>query len=169
MPSASRRSIADGSGPARANFGRMRRDFSAGGVLVRRLRGEWMVAAIRPAGRPAGTWVLPKGMLEPGESSEQAALREVAEETGAHGRALARLGSLEYWFRDGDERVLKTVAFFLLRYERGALGRLPETSRHEVAQVRWLQLAEAPALLAYRGEREMAQQAAELLAGDDDV
>ena len=110
---------------------------------MRRLRGEWMVAAIRPAGRPAGTWVLPKGMLEPGESSEAAALREVTEETGARGRTQARLGSLEYWFRDGEERVLKTVAFFLMRYEHGRLGRVAEASRHEVAEVRWLQLAEA--------------------------
>ena len=64
----------------------MRREFSAGGVLVRRLKGRWMVAAIRPAGRPEGLWALPKGNIGPGEEPAAAAVREVAEETGARGK-----------------------------------------------------------------------------------
>ena len=63
----------------------MKREFSAGGVLVRRLGGAWVVAAITPGGKPAGTWALPKGRIDPGESAEQTALREIAEETGARG------------------------------------------------------------------------------------
>src|SRR5260221_623641 len=66
----------------------MRREFSAGGVLVRRLRGRWFVAAIRPAGRPAGLWALPKGQIDKGESGEAAALRGGEEETGGRGRRL---------------------------------------------------------------------------------
>ncbi len=57
----------------------MRREFSAGSVLVRRLRGRWMVAAIRPAGKPEGTWALPKGQIAAGEAAEATALRETAE------------------------------------------------------------------------------------------
>ena len=70
----------------------MRREFSAGGVLVRRLRGEWVLAAIRPAGKPRGVWVLPKGQIDEGESGPAAAVREVAEETGVHGRSSRKLG-----------------------------------------------------------------------------
>src|SRR5256885_15700592 len=76
----------------------MKREFSAGGVLVRRLGGRWMVAAIRPAGKPAGLWALPKGRIDEGDSGEATALREVAEETGAHGRSLGKLGEVKYVF-----------------------------------------------------------------------
>jgi 8-oxo-dGTP pyrophosphatase MutT (NUDIX family) len=147
----------------------MRRDFSAGGVLVRRLEGEWVLAAIRPAGKPEGLWVLPKGAIDPGETGEQAALREVAEETGAHGHSLGKLGDTRYWFNWDGERVFKVVSFFLVRYEGGRLGDIPEEFRHEVAEATWLPLAEAPTLLAYKGEREMAEKALEMLAGREDV
>ncbi len=143
----------------------MRREFSAGGVLVRRLRGTWHVAAIRPAGRPAGLWALPKGRIDPGESGEATALREVREETGAGGRPLGKLGDVRYVFTWEGERVFKVVSFFLVRYGDGRLGDLPAEQRHEIAEVRWLPLAEAPALLAYEGEREMARRALALLAG----
>jgi 8-oxo-dGTP pyrophosphatase MutT (NUDIX family) len=147
----------------------VRREFSAGGVLVRRLRGQWMLAAIRPAGKPAGTWVLPKGQLDPGESAEAAGLREVTEETGARGRVVARLGDTRYWYAWQGERVFKVVSFFLVRYEGGRLGELAAEFRHEVSEVRWLPLAEAPTLLAYRGERDVAARAISLLAEDEDV
>ncbi len=119
-----------------------------------------MVAVIRPAGKPAGTWALPKGRIADGESAEETALREVQEETGAHGHPLGRLGDVRYWFNWNDERVFKVVAFFLLRYEGGRLGDLADEFRHEVADVRWLPLSEAPALMAYKGEREMVELAA---------
>jgi 8-oxo-dGTP pyrophosphatase MutT (NUDIX family) len=137
----------------------MKREFSAGGVLVRRLRGRWMVAAIRPAGKPPGLWALPKGRIDPGETGEATALREVAEETGAHGVSLGKVGDVRYWFNWEGERIFKVVSFFLLRYSGGHLGDLPAEHRHEVAEVRWLPLDEAPRLLAYRGEREMAEKA----------
>ena len=72
----------------------MRREFSAGAVLVRRLEGRWVVAAIRPGGKPPGTWALPKGRIDEGERAEATALREVAEETGAHGESLGKLGDV---------------------------------------------------------------------------
>jgi 8-oxo-dGTP pyrophosphatase MutT (NUDIX family) len=145
----------------------MRREFSAGAVLVRRLRGETVVAAIRPAGKAAGTWALPKGLIDPGETGEATALREAEEETGARGRSLGKLGDVRYWYVWDGERVFKVVSFFLVRYTGGRLGDLPEAHRHEVAEARWLPLAEAPRLLAYRGEREMAEKALSLLANED--
>jgi 8-oxo-dGTP pyrophosphatase MutT (NUDIX family) len=146
----------------------MQREFSAGGVLVRRLGGRWMVAAIRPAGKPAGLWALPKGRIDDGESGEETALREVAEETGAHGRSLGKLGDVKYVFTwppkpAQGERIFKVVSFFLVRYQGGRLGEVPEEFRHEVAEARWLPLEDAPRLLAYGGEKEMARKAAEFL------
>jgi 8-oxo-dGTP pyrophosphatase MutT (NUDIX family) len=146
----------------------VRREFSAGGVLVRRLKGRWMVAAIRPAGRPEGLWTLPKGNVGPGEDPAAAAVREVAEETGAQGRLDRKLGDVRYvytqsWGEERGTRIFKIVSFFLLRYTAGRLGEVPPEFAHEVAEARWLPLEEAPALLAYKGEREMAQKALESL------
>jgi 8-oxo-dGTP pyrophosphatase MutT (NUDIX family) len=147
----------------------VRRDFSAGGVLVRRLNGRWMVAAIRPGGKPPGLWVLPKGQIDGGESGEAAALREVEEETGVRGRLLGKLGDTRYWFNWEGERVFKIVSFFLVRYEGGRLGDIRDEFRHEVAEVRWLPLVEAPTLLAYGGERQMASRAIAVLEAGHDV
>ncbi len=145
----------------------MRREFSAGAVLVRRLRGRWMVAAIRPGGRPAGIWALPKGRIDAGEGAEETALREVTEETGARGRSLGKLGDVRYVYTWQGERIFKVVSFFLLRYAGGRLGDVPEAFRHEVAEVRWLPLEEASRLLAYGGEKDMARKAWAALAADD--
>ena len=144
----------------------MRREFSAGAVLVRRLEGRWVVAAIRPGGKPPGTWALPKGRIDEGERAEATALREVAEETGAHGESLGKLGDVKYWFVWEGERVFKVVSFFLVRYAGGRLGDVPEEHRHEVAEARWLPLDEAPRLLATVGEQDMARQAKARLAGE---
>lgn len=144
----------------------MRREFSAGGVLVRRLQGRWMVAVIRPAGKPEGTWTLPKGLVDPGESPVDAAQREVEEETGVRGRLLCKLGDVRYVYTWAGERVFKVVSFYLVRYGRGRLGVLRPEHAHEIADVRWLPLEGAPRLLAYGGEREMARRAVAALEGE---
>ena len=145
----------------------MAAEFSAGGVLVRRLEGRWHLAAIRPAGKPEGLWALPKGGLDPGEEAEEAAVREVAEETGARGESLGKLGDVKYFYAREGRRIFKVVTFFLVGYTGGELGDIPEAFRHEVAEARWLPLDEAPRLLAYKGEREMAEKAIARLAESD--
>ena len=144
----------------------VRREISAGGVLVRRMAGRWYLAAIRPAGKPEGVWALPKGLVAPGERPQDTALREVAEETGVRGRIVAKLGDSRYVYTFDGERVFKVVSFYLLRYAGGKLGALPAEHAHEVAEARWLPLEEAPRLLAYRGEREMARRALAALKTD---
>ena len=134
----------------------VKREFSAGGVVVRRLQGRWVVAAIRPAGKQSGVWALPKGLIGEGEKAESTARREVAEETGVEAAPVEKLG-------DVGERIFKVVSFFLFRYSSGRLGDIPAAHAHEVAEVRWLPLAEAPRLLAYKGEREMAAKALDRL------
>jgi 8-oxo-dGTP pyrophosphatase MutT (NUDIX family) len=143
----------------------MEREFSAGGVLVKRIRGRPVVAAIRPGGKPEGVWALPKGNLDPGEKPAETALREVFEETGVHGHLVEKLGDVKYTYtRRGGVRVFKIVSFYLLRAGRGRIGDIEEQMRIEVAEARWLPLAEAPKLLAYGGEREMVQKARDRFA-----
>ncbi|HSJ95072.1 MAG TPA: NUDIX domain-containing protein [Gaiellaceae bacterium] len=143
----------------------MRREFSAGGVVVRRIRGEWRLAAIRPGGKPEGTWALPKGLVGRGEDPGATALREVHEETGLRGTLAGKLGDVRYVYTWAGERIFKIVSFYLVRAPRGRLGDLPPEQAFEVAETRWLPLAEAPRLLVYKGEREMAERALEALAG----
>jgi 8-oxo-dGTP pyrophosphatase MutT (NUDIX family) len=141
----------------------VRREFSAGGVVVRRLRGRWVMAAIRPAGKDAGVWALPKGLIGPDEKAESTAKREVAEETGVKATPVEKLGDIRYVYTWEGERVFKVVSFFLFRYSGGTLGDIPHEHAHEVAEARWLPLDEAPRLLAYKGEREMAATALDRL------
>jgi 8-oxo-dGTP pyrophosphatase MutT (NUDIX family) len=137
----------------------VKREFSAGAVVVRRLRGRWCLAAIRPGGKPEGVWALPKGQIAPGDSAADTALREVAEETGVEGRLEGKLGDIRYVYTWRGERVFKVVSFFLVRYRRGRIDDLPPEHRHEVAEARWMPLDEASEYLTYKSEREMAQKA----------
>jgi 8-oxo-dGTP pyrophosphatase MutT (NUDIX family) len=144
----------------------MKREFSAGAVLVRSIRGRPMLAAIRPQGKPAGTWALPKGNIDPGEAPEQTAVREAREETGVEGSLVEKLGDVRYVYTWAGERIFKIVSFYLLRAGRGRIGEIEARMGVEVAEARWLPLDEAPALLAYTGEREMAEKARVRLASD---
>src|SRR5262245_3538710 len=120
-----------------------------------------MVAAIRPGGKKKGIWALPKGAVDAGEDPAVTAVREVAEETGVQARLDRKLGDVRYVYTWDGERVFKIVSFYLLRYSGGRLGEIAPEFEHEVAEVRWLPLEEAPRLLAYKGEREMAARAAD--------
>jgi 8-oxo-dGTP pyrophosphatase MutT (NUDIX family) len=144
----------------------VKREFSAGGVLVRKLRGRWVLAVIRPAGKEDGVWALPKGNIGRGEDPADTAIREVHEETGAHGRLVEKLGDVRYVYTWRGERIFKVVSFFLLRYSRGRLGDLPPATAHEVDEARWLPLADAPKLLAYGGEKQMAEKALSAMRND---
>jgi len=130
------------------------------------MHGRLWFAAVRPQGKPDGTWALPKGLVDPGETTAEAAIREGFEETGVAGRLVTKLGDVRYVYTWEGERVFKIVSFFLARAGRGRIGELPPGMEVEVAEARWLPLADGPALLAYKGERDMAATAAESLADD---
>jgi 8-oxo-dGTP pyrophosphatase MutT (NUDIX family) len=144
----------------------VKREFSAGVVLVRRMRGRLWFAAVRPQGKRAGVWVLPKGIVDEGETPAETAAREGFEETGVRSRISSKLGDVRYFYTWEGERIFKVVSFFLARAHGGRIGALPTGMDVEVADVRWLPLAEATTLLAYRGERDMAAKALETLAND---
>jgi 8-oxo-dGTP pyrophosphatase MutT (NUDIX family) len=134
-------------------------EISSGGVLVRRMQGRWWFAAIRPQGRRAGVWALPKGLVDPGETAAETAVREAFEETGVRARLGEKLGDVRYVYTRGGQRIFKVVSFYLLHARGGRLGELPPGMEVEVAEARWLPLADAQRLLAYGGEREMAARA----------
>jgi 8-oxo-dGTP pyrophosphatase MutT (NUDIX family) len=134
---------------------------SAGGLVVD-VAGAARAALIARYG-PEGRlrWSLPKGHVEDEETIEEAAVREVEEETGIRGRILASLGAVDYWFSTGRRRVHKTVHHHLLLATGGALS----DADVEVAEVAWVPLGEVPRRLAYEDERRLVAAVPELLAG----
>jgi len=160
----------------------MVREFSAGGVVLRRMRGRWFLAVIEPhMERPKKAsaasqqtskhdpviTALPKGTIDAGEKPEQTALREVEEETGVRAEMIAKLADIRYvYVRNwGDQaRVFKIVSFYLFLYSSGKLGNIAPEMRVEVQRAFWLPLDEAPRKLSYKGEREMVEKALQYLA-----
>ena len=135
---------------------------SAGGIVVRfDPEGPWLVVGSRRRERDTRTWTLPKGTPTAGETREQTALREVAEETGLDVRITGPLDSIEYWFVQSGTRFHKTVHYFLMEPIGGDLAR----HDHEFEEVRWIRFSEAPALLTFETERALVARAARILAG----
>ncbi|TRW89217.1 NUDIX hydrolase [Mycolicibacterium sp. 018/SC-01/001] len=136
---------------------------SAGGLVIDGLDGpkESQVAALigRIDRRGRMLWSLPKGHIERGETAEQTAIREVAEETGIQGSVLAALGSIDYWFVTEGRRVHKTVHHYLMRFAGGELS----DEDVEVTEVAWVPVQELPKRLAYADERRLAEVADELI------
>jgi 8-oxo-dGTP pyrophosphatase MutT (NUDIX family) len=141
----------------------VKREFSAGGVVVRPAAGGWDIAVIHPPGK-AGVWALPKGNINEGERAVDAAAREVTEETGIVAEFVERLGEVRYVYSWQGQRIFKIVSFFLFHYRSGTIGEIGAEHAHEVAEARWMPLEEAIETLAYGGERELARKAAALLA-----
>jgi len=134
----------------------MIREFSAGGVVIRNLRGRPHVAVVRVRDE---ILALPKGHPDPGESAPQAAVREVREEAGVSSTVVEKLGDVRYFYQRSGRRIAKVVSFYLLAYEGGE----PDEHDREVEEARWMDLAEAARALTYKGEREMAARALEVL------
>jgi 8-oxo-dGTP pyrophosphatase MutT (NUDIX family) len=157
----------------------MVREISAGGVVVRK-RGERLwIAAIEPhkGGKVAASrksagktlkniLALPKGLVDVNEKPHEAAQREVREETGLTADHVSKLGDVKYVYTRawGDrQRVFKIVSFYLMRYRSGRINNIAPEMRMEVTRARWIPLEEAPTMLAYKGDKEMAQRARELI------
>jgi 8-oxo-dGTP pyrophosphatase MutT (NUDIX family) len=142
---------------------RLRRveETSAGGLVVDGTNGDARAALIgRLDRRGRLRWSLPKGHVEAGETNEDAAIREVMEETGITGRVLAPLGTIDFWFVADGRRVHKTVHHFLMV----ALGGELSDEDVEVEQVEWVPLVELADRLAYDDERRLVERVPALLA-----
>lgn len=132
-----------------------RNEHSSGGIVVREDGGKRFVAMI--ATRGGTRWGLPKGAVASGETSEQAAVREVQEETGLHGEIVARLDTIQYFFRAGEALIRKTVDFYLMRYLGGEL--MPQLS--EVDDAKWVELSESVTRSSFDSERKLLERVAE--------
>ena len=129
---------------------------SAGGIVVRYEDGQpWFVAGSRRRERDGKTWTLPKGTPDPGETTEETALREVTEETGLVCRITGSLDSIEYDFAQSGRRIHKTVHYFLMDPVGGDLSR----HDHEFDEVRWVRFDEARTVLTFESERALVAQA----------
>lgn len=133
-----------------------RKVVSAGGVVFRRQAGRVEVLLILDR---FGRWTLPKGHVEEGEGPREAALREIAEETGIAGRVVEPLPPTVYVFRDRHGTVEKTVHYFLVE----AVGGEPTPQKGEVEAVRWFPVAAIPALRQYDNNRDVLRRALERL------
>ena len=137
-----------------------RTEVSAGGVVYRREPGGVdVILAARRTRRGDLAWGLAKGGIEADESAEEAAVREVREETGIEAEIETSLGETRYFYVWEDVRIRKTVHFFLMR----ATGGDPNDRDDEMEDVRWFPLERALKRAAYRGEREVLGRAAEIL------
>lgn len=130
-----------------------RNEHSSGGAVIDDRNGTLNVALI--ATRRKTRWGLPKGAVSQGETSEQAALREVLEETGLHAAIIRPLDTIEYFFRAGDTLIRKRVDFYLMRYVSGDLT--PQLS--EVDDVEWVPLPEAIQRASFESERKLLEMA----------
>jgi 8-oxo-dGTP pyrophosphatase MutT (NUDIX family) len=165
-------------------LGRMVREISAGGVVVRGSPEGWEMAAIEPqkespmGGKTAQKrsqkmlLALPKGLVDPGEKPEQTAIREVREETGLIATLITKLTDIKYvYVRSwGDkQRVFKIVSFYLLKYQSGNIDEIDSAMRIEVKRASWIPLEDAGLKLSYRGEREVVRRAQEYLKTHSEV
>lgn len=134
---------------------------SAGGVAFRKQGGQLEVALISVG--VTNRWQLPKGIVDKGESTEDAAVREVREEAGVDTEVIDRIDKVEYWYvakeKGGRVRYHKFVYFYLLRYKAG------DVSDHddEVNEARWVEINDAIKLLAFESEKRIVEKAKELI------
>ena len=134
-----------------------RREISAGCVIYRTTEKKIEVALTRPKDRDA--WVLPKGLVEKGESAEETAAREAREETGLYGKISGKIDTIKYTYtakwEDPPGRVFKIVTFYLMECTGG------DPSKHdwEVERVEWFGIDEAIRIASYKTEKEIIQKA----------
>ena len=168
MPSHRTRKPRAGTAPRRASarFLPVVDETSAGGLVIDVQEGRAVTAVIARRNRGGRLeWCLPKGHLEGAETAEEAAVREIAEETGISGRVLRHLATIDYWFAGDDHRVHKVVHHFLLEATGGDLTTENDPD-HEAEEVEWVSLDDVARRLAYPNERRIVAAAREILVGD---
>lgn len=134
---------------------------SAGGVAFRRVKSKLEMAIVSV--KPSLRWQLPKGIVDPGETPEVTAVREVQEEAGVETELLELIETVEYWYQRVQYgkriRFHKFVHFYLLQYLSGDV----QDHDHEIAEARWVSFEEAIEMLAFKSERGVVEKAREMI------
>ncbi|MCM8811834.1 MAG: NUDIX hydrolase [Candidatus Omnitrophica bacterium] len=138
---------------------RLKKRFSAGGVVFKRGR-EGVLRIILVSRAGGSIWCLPKGHIDAGESTEEAALREVREETGVSAEIIRKVGDIRYVFVQDGSKISKKVSFYLMRYVRGSV----KDHDFEVDEARWFDLSLAVKKNSYANERELLKKAGRILS-----
>lgn len=142
---------------------RTEQQVSAGGVVYRKRKsgGEFAIIKVGPVIR----WQLPKGIVDEGETPEQAAIREVREEAGLNAKIESKLETIEYWYVSGGKtdkvRYHKFVHFYLMKYVSGKT----DDHDHEVIEARWVPAVDALRMLSFKSERDLVEKALQMIAG----
>ena len=137
----------------------LKREFSAGGVCFKKEDSKIFIVIYKPEGRNA--WQLPKGWIDKGESSQEAAIREVKEEGGVEGKIIQKIDTIKYFFNWQDEKIFKTVTFYLMEYVKGR----PEDHTWEAETAEWIEIDEAVERLTFKDEKEIVKKAKLLIVG----
>ena len=149
-----------GNKPSKPGAVRTLEQISAGGAAFRQNDSDFEVAIVSI--KPKMRWQLPKGIIDEGESPEQAAIREVREESGIEAEILEKIETVEYWYfgdKNGERvRFHKLVHFYLMKFVAGDVA----NHDHEVAEARWVKSAEAIKMLAFKSEKTVVEKAADL-------
>ena len=138
----------------------MKREYSAGGIVLN--NGKVLLiknAALRDPKK--AYWGFPKGHIDPGESSKEAAVREIKEETKIGAEIVSKLGESQYVFTRSGEKVVKHVVYYLLKYKYGEI----EAQELEVLEVKWFDPEEAMGLLSFKKDQEFLRQALKVTHG----
>lgn len=136
---------------------------SSGGLIFKKKNKLIEIALI--AIKNGNIWTIPKGLIDKGETAEEAAIREIAEETGLHGEIIKYIGEKSYWFymKDTNIKCKKTVVYYLLKYLNG------EVKDHswEVDEAKWFNIDEAILKASYKSDKEIIKKAKDYLLLDD--
>lgn len=160
--------------PLATATGGVKREFSAGGAVYKRVKriskldadaltqnveNYWLI--IRPSGTKR--WQLPKGNIEEGESAQETAVREVAEETGVQARVIEKIDTVRYFYVREGTRIAKSVTFFLMEYEDGSAS-VSKAAEHEIDAVEFMPADKVIARLTFRDDKEVVRKAEERLS-----
>ena len=136
----------------------MKREFSAGGIVFK----DGQVLLIKVSAmqdKSIKYWEFPKGHIDPGESSKDAAIREIMEETGVENEVISKIGDSKYTFTSQGEKIFKVVIFFLMKYISGE----PKSNDGEIEEAKWVDPQEALKILSFPADKSLLKKALELV------
>lgn len=143
---------------------KIKREFSAGGVVFKKEKGKILWLLIQPGSDSQhwrkGRWQLPKGLIDEGETGQQAAVREVKEEGGVEAKVLSKIDRINiFFYNEKKQKVIKNIVFFLMKYREGS----QKNHDREVKEAVWLPYKEAYQRLTFASEKKILEKGQKIL------